>query len=964
MAAKAPSASQGRGRTGRRREILGIFLSALGLFSGLSLAAMHAGNTQMMGPGGAATAAGVYALLGLAGYLVILGSLVAAWRSFRGQPLVEGVLEAAGLLMLLASVTVLLHLPFSGGVHASRGPGGLLGQWLGEVTASFIGSIGAALAATTLLFVALLLVTDIQTKEIVVVLAWAAARVRGGVWMGLRALGGLAVAMFPERETPLRALESTRPESEEGEQDEEGNDGARGYRGETRRQIEAGVPLPLLGQDTDGVRVGESQPQSRDRVNHATSRPASDHRRAAISEIVAEVAAVEKMPMAARDHRQDHDDPVLADGDPDQGAERFEQDEAAEPLVISESSATAEADAVGPSAGAGPIIVEPTWRTRMREREQARQDVKDGIQHEADASDGPSFIRLKDGAYQLPATGLLEYLPPQGNETDKQGLYEMAERLEQAMANYGVRGKVKEIHMGPVVTMFEFAPEPGTRTGKIANLEKDLAMALEAQAVRILAPIPGKSVVGVEVPNKTREMVYLREILEDDCFTKATSKLQVALGKDIKGAPVTVNLAKMPHLLVAGTTGSGKSVAVNGMIVSLLYNASPEDVRFIMVDPKMLELSIYEGIPHLLLPVVTDPKKANLALRWAVEEMERRYELLARAGVRDITSYNSKIAVETARTASASAAGAAPVGSGKKRLKVMIAGPDGSEQELQLDPNDDATSAASALAPALGGDGVVREALDPDEVSAQAAAVQARRDSATDGKSEPNGQPKKLPFIVIVIDEFADLMMVAPKDVETSVARIAQKARAAGLHLILATQRPSVDVITGLIKANFPSRIALQVASRIDSRTILDQPGADTLLGNGDMLFSDRGLKLRRLHGAFLSDDEVHRVVDHLKTQAKPVYDMDILKPRDEDAEEGGEKHDDFHDDLYDQAVAIVCETRQASVSYIQRRLQIGYNRSARMVEQMERDGILGPANGVKAREILAPPGEYLQQAG
>jgi S-DNA-T family DNA segregation ATPase FtsK/SpoIIIE len=278
---------------------------------------------------------------------------------------------------------------------------------------------------------------------------------------------------------------------------------------------------------------------------------------------------------------------------------------------------------------------------------------------------------------------------------------------------------------------------------------------------------------------------------------------------------------------------------------------------------------------------------------------------------------------------------------------------------LQLDPDDASTSAASALAPALA-DGVVREELDAEEASAAQAAQQA----GAAAKADPVSQPQKLPFIVIVIDEFADLMMVAPKDVETSVARIAQKARAAGLHLILATQRPSVDVITGLIKANFPSRIALQVASRIDSRTILDQPGADTLLGNGDMLFSDRGLKLRRLHGAFLSDDEVHRVVDHLKTQAKPVYDMDILKPRDEDGDEGAAAADDFHDDLYDQAVAIVCETRQASVSYIQRRLQIGYNRSARMVEQMERDGIVGAANGAKPREILAPPGEYLLQAG
>ncbi|HET6280750.1 MAG TPA: FtsK/SpoIIIE domain-containing protein, partial [Polyangia bacterium] len=344
--------------------------------------------------------------------------------------------------------------------------------------------------------------------------------------------------------------------------------------------------------------------------------------------------------------------------------------------------------------------------------------------------------------------------------------------------------------------------------------------------------------------------------------------------------------------------------------------------------------------PHLLLPVVTDPKKANLALRWAVEEMERRYELLSKTGVRDIASYNAKIDQANKGIPS-------PVAkSSSKKIKVVLAGADGTEQEIELD--DD------------GGEGVVRSEVPSEEdLSDIAAATQAAAEKAAASQSPA---PRKLPYIVIVIDEFADLMMVAPKDVETSVARIAQKARAAGLHLILATQRPSVDVITGLIKANFPSRIALQVASKIDSRTILDQSGAETLLGNGDMLFSDRGTKLRRLHGAFLSDDEVHRVVDFLKKQAKPVYDMDILKPREEDTEDGAPAND-FNDELYDQAIAIVCETRQASVSFIQRRLQIGYNRAARMVEQMERDGIVGAANGAKPREIIAPPGEYLQHA-
>jgi len=1017
-------------RGGRRREILGIFLLALGVFSGLSLISSHLKDSRMMGPGGSAAAAGLYGALGLASYLLVVGSLVAAWRAFRAEPLVAGVLEGLGALCLLASVTVLLHLPFAPsslgdgrgrgaaghvghGAHAllQRGPGGLVGQWLAEVTASFIGTVGAALAATALLFATVILLTDLRLREVGLVMAWAARSAAGALWAGACAAGRLVVAMFPRRDASEHGPAATSAELLLGEG--EGAAGLDGGGRRSRRRLGPGdrdsaglaIPPEIDGDPSDAVRVGQSRAaDGRTRDSRRGAANGANGMSADMSAVLAEVAAVERAPEArsrsvagwlpgprgraavagadevdldgllgANAGDEAYDD-AYDDADPDEdGPDPMAQADAAAsiwsgtaPPVIRSAPARASARAAGgaqdqgdvpadglvigeePVAGpvgsaalagaaaAGPIIVEPAWRTRLRERqEQAARADADHAEHQAAADEQrqqqrPTFIKLKDGAYKLPSTELLEYLPPQGTDTDKQGLYEMAERLEQAMSNYGVRGKVREIHMGPVVTMFEFAPAPGTRTGKIANLEKDLAMALEAQAVRIVAPIPGKAVVGVEVPNQAREMVYLREILEDDCFTKANSKLQVALGKDIKGAPVSVNLAKMPHLLVAGTTGSGKSVAVNSMIVSLLYNASPEEVRFIMVDPKMLELSIYEGIPHLLLPVVTDPKKANLALRWAVDEMERRYEMLAKAGVRDLASFNAKVEAEL----------------GAKQAR------------MTPPPMEDAA-------------GVVAAPLDPDEVSGQAAAAQAERQAAdqagADDSSSAAAPPpplQKLPYIVIVIDEFADLMMVAPKDVETSVARIAQKARAAGLHLILATQRPSVDVITGLIKANFPSRIALQVASRIDSRTILDQPGADTLLGNGDMLFSDRGLKLRRVHGAFLGDAEVHRIVDHLKTQAKPVYDLDILKPRDEDAEEGGAPPEDFSDALYDQAVAIVCETRQASVSYIQRRLQIGYNRSARLVEQMERDGIVGPANGAKPREVLAPAGEYLQHAG
>lgn len=903
----------GRGRTQKRREILGILLVSFAVFSGLSLISMQVGRGRLMGPGGAATAAGLYAFAGLGAYLVNAALLLTAVRAFRGKSLVEGFTEGLGALLLFGSVTMLLHLPFAGSAvlrGAGGGPGGMVGEWLGELTAGFIGSIGAALAATSCLFVALLMVTNLEAREVAVVVGFAARVAGRGLHAAAKAVGRVVLAIFPEKDDAG------------ARDDDEEDDEARLEPGvEAQRLLDA---MPDDGaaweEDDEAVRVGAGRVVPLARAN-----------RSVIAAVVAEIAASERVPSPARAAAR-VEAPVSVAPPAGKTLVGIGPDEDDDPEILESRAAASDADEEAeppPPPAAAPIIVEPS--SRSRQRDMARVEAT-SLPARAVPADGPGFIKLKDGAFELPATELLVYKPPQGGEMDKQSLYDMAERLEQAMSNYGVRGKVKEIHMGPVVTMFEFAPAPGTRTGKIANLEKDLAMALEAQAVRIVAPIPGKAVVGVEVPNKTREMVYLREILEDDCFTHAGSKLQVALGKDIKGAPVSVNLAKMPHLLVAGTTGSGKSVAINGMIVSLLYNASPEDVRFIMVDPKMLELSIYEGIPHLLLPVVTDPKKANLALRWAVDEMERRYELLAKAGVRDIVSYNTKLEASNAATVAKAEAAAR-----------QLAAEEAAEE-----------AEAAAIRAARGETAPVQSEHDPEDADDEDELVIAK-DIATAPLP-----PRKLPYIVIVIDEFADLMMVAPKDVETSVARIAQKARAAGLHLILATQRPSVDVITGLIKANFPSRIALQVASRIDSRTILDQPGADTLLGNGDMLFSDRGLKLRRVHGAFLSDDEVHRVVDHLKVQAKPVYDMDILKPREEDAEEDAPR-ENFHDDLYDQAVAIVCDTRQASVSYVQRRLQIGYNRAARMVEQMERDGIVGPANGAKPRDVLAPAGEYLQ---
>jgi S-DNA-T family DNA segregation ATPase FtsK/SpoIIIE len=928
--------------TGRRREILGIGLLGLGLFALVSVVSMQVGNGRLMGPGGAAAAAGIYSLTGIASYLIIGATLVVAVRLCRGRPVIDGLLEPIGFGSLLFAVAVLCHLPFADGKVLMRGPGGLLGQYLGQIVASFIGGVGAALAATTLLSVAILLLTDIKVAEVLDSLAWAGRHIgRAGVWCaslayrgavaGGRALGRVVVAMFPDKSEGEDSGDSDSLDPDDssladdiGIEELSQADGAAAREAEPKltddevRSIGRGAPAVLLD---DVVSAGVE-------LSGANEAPHETEERRAVAAVVAEVAAVECAALAEAEAARDPEVPEA----PNSIA-------IIAPVTSAIDDGPTEANAAAPEiipAAAGPMIVPPVVRPVEKSAEKLAED------------EGPGFIRLSDGAFELPSPDLLEYIPPKGTETDEATLRAMAERLEQALGNYGVRGKVTAIQMGPVIVTFEFAPAPGTRTGKIVQLENDLAMALEAQSVRIVAPIPGKAVVGIEIPNKRRETVYLKEILEDDSFRKSGSKLQICLGKDTKGAPVSVNLSKMPHLLVAGTTGSGKSVAVNGMITSVLYSASPEEVRFIMVDPKMLELSIYEGIPHLLLPVVTDPKKAALALRWAVDEMERRYELLAKSGVRDISSYNAKLEAEQNRSAAEAELASEAQVKHAKRLKVVMADADGSEHEVEVDADSGPMEAA--------GDGTISEEL-AEEISAKAAAAQAAKE-----KAEPPA--RKLPYIVIVIDEFADLMMVASKDVDTAVARLAQKARAAGLHLILATQRPSVDVITGVIKANFPSRIALQVASQIDSRTIMGQPGAETLLGNGDMLFSDRGTKLRRIQGAFLSDDEVHRVVDFLKKQAKPVYDMNILTARDDEDGEDGAKFDDFHDDLYDQAVAIVCDTRQASVSFIQRRLQIGYNRAARMVEQMEREGLVGPANGIKPREVIAPRGEYLSQPG
>ena len=474
---------------------------------------------------------------------------------------------------------------------------------------------------------------------------------------------------------------------------------------------------------------------------------------------------------------------------------------------------------------------------------------------------------------QLPSLDLLEAPLESEEGQSEEDLMEQARFLEQKLREFGVEGEVVQVSPGPVITMYEFAPAAGVKVNKIANLQDDLALVMRALSVRIVAPVPGKAVVGIEVPNVRRETIALRSLVDTEEFQGSSSKLNIVLGKDILGQPVITDLALIPHLLVAGATGSGKSVGLNSVICSLLFRVTPAEVKLIMIDPKMLEFSIYDGIPHLLVPVVTDSKKAAVALRRVVAEMERRYQLLAAKGVRSIAQYNQRIRDEQARIES-----------------------NGTDAENQA----------------------------------------------------PTAEP--LPYLVVVVDELSDLMMVSSREVEDSLMRIAQMARAAGIHLIVATQRPSVDVLTGVIKANFPARLSFQVTSKTDSRTILDANGAETLLGRGDMLFLAPGTsKPQRVHGAYVSEEEITRLVEAWKAIEQPNYNDSFLEPINERTDD----EDSEYDEKYDEAVALVARTGQASISMLQRRLRVGYNRAARMIEVMEKEGVVGPADGVKPREVL-----------
>ena len=914
-------------------EFLGVALLAIGALMFGGLASFQFGDGTLMGPVGRLVAAALYAGFGMASYLIVLGVVGIGVKALLGHRMELQLGEGLGFSSATLAGCVLLHVMFpSYRVHAYTA-GGLSGELLGEVSLGLFDHAGTYLLTIAIICLGLLASTPLSTAHLIAAARWIA---KGTLWVLRYLWSGVLGVVHAQRE---RADED--PEDEELDEHDEADDeeeveeeDEEAAQDEAASEEEAEDEVEEAAEDEVPAEPRRRRKQAAAAKPEPTRKPRKNRKRgsddadaqddepalvaaneAPPTRVVASAPKLvpsEPEPETETESDKPEDRPeIILNEDPDLDGDAGERDS-------SDSSDSDDSDASegDPKRKKAPLTpTELAARARAKHAEAAAQASANKPKPEG-RREGAQRVTYLQGGYELPPAQLFAAVEKAKAKVDKDFIYEQAGRIVEAFAQFKIRGKVTKIHPGPVITRYEFKPEAGVKVSRIQNLENDLAMALEALRIRILAPIPGKSTVGLEVPNAERETVYVQENLTDPSFWEGDAKLPLVLGKDIVGKCVSIDLGKAPHLLVAGATGSGKSVGVNGMLCSLLYACTPEQLRLILIDPKMLEFSVYKDIPHLLLPVITDAEKANLALRWAVNEMERRYALLSDAGVRDLAGFNKKVP----------------------------------QLQAEWDSESKALEAEAAVyaaeVAADGEDSVSGSMLSGVQFDAQGNAV-----AITGGVALPN-RPESLPYIVIVIDEFADLMMVASKEVEANVSRLAAKARAAGLHLIVATQRPSVDVITGTIKNNFPSRIAFQVTSDIDSRTILDQKGAKQLLGMGDMLYMDRGKEPRRVHGCYVSETEIERVVDFVRKQAKPAYNMDITR-RDDDEQVGGEVEDKVSDPLYDKAVQIVAETQKVSTSMLQRRLNVGYNRAAKIVERMEEEGAIGPANGAKPREVF-----------
>ncbi|HEY7725812.1 MAG TPA: DNA translocase FtsK 4TM domain-containing protein [Anaeromyxobacteraceae bacterium] len=868
-------------RTGMAREIAAVLLTAAGLLSGLALVTFDSLDalfvarglppaSNLVGPLGHGVAALLLRALGFAALVLPAAFVAAGWRLFRGEARRVTIVASAAWAILLLAAATLAHLLLARRGLASFPAGGAVGGFLCRRATALLGGAGTGLSVGAVAVVALIVATDFKV-----------AAAAGLAWRGLRSLAGLGAARA--RQAVDRHREAVRElRAEEA----------------ARRAAEAALVEARTPEDEDEARaVADALSEERERV--AVSDDPAWARDLALFRPPAEPLVVHPE-IATAPAEGDPEAPPEPPGEPGEPAPEAEAAPEKPQIVLSEAM-------------------------RERRRRKGRREEREG----------PAFAFMRSGdVFRLPTTDLLDRREPAARtELDEPGLRRAAEVIVATLREHDVEGAIRHIRPGPVVTLYEFSPAAGVKLSRIENLDKELTMALSAERIRIIAPIPGKGVVGIEVPNKDRAIVTLREVLESEQVRNAGGLLPLALGKNIEGLPVCVDLQRMPHLLIAGTTGAGKSVGLNTMILSLLYRQTPDEVRMIMVDPKMTELSVYQDVPHLLLPVVTDPQKAARTLQWAVDEMERRTQILADTASKDLKSYNAKAERLRAEGRTFGEPEAAPP---RKLLVVDVAAGETEEQAEER-----AAREVEAPAPAP-------EFEDPSAPPPLAAEPERRL-------------PQKLPWIVVVIDELADLMMTAPREVEISLARLAQKARATGIHLIVATQRPSTDVVTGMVKNNFPARISFRLASRHDSATIINGPGAESLLGDGDMLVLTATHPVTRVQGAFVSEGEIQRVVAFLKEQGKPVYDESILRSREGSADAA--RGEDEDDPAYDQALELVAQMEEVSVSKLQREMRLGYNKAAKIVERMEREGVVGPANGVKPRQVLVrPAGEMGEQ--
>ena len=871
----------GRGAAayGRTREVAALVLWTLALFFALALASYQGdpsgfagpatpAGPDWVGPVGAFGARGLVSLVGLVSWALPLELMLMGIPLVRGKESPATAGRIAGDLLLAVVTAALVQVGSPGrtafGTHSA---GGIVGELFGELGRSLFSTAGSFLvgfACLGLILIGRAAFSFIAFARLVARVASRAAAWMAGTSKAIREAWQQARAL--ERERTAIARIASEPNIDTSPRDE-------AIVAALPFDLEEGVvdaliapPFDRAPAEIDDAPASPPKRRSR-RPAAATSSPPTPSAAAAETVALSPAAAPAAEPARATDAP-----------DPDDEIRGAAVAPAADAALGVETPATEEGTVRAKRARKAPTIVD-TSAALEKEKADARELAKPA------------------SAFRLPGVDLLvaEKVDP-GLSIDREKLLSNAQTLIETLAHYGVQGKVEDILPGPTVTTYEVSPAAGTKVSKVAGLADDLALAL-ARKVRIVAPIPGKNRIGFELPNDRRVKVVLRDLVEDRRFQTLDVPLPTVLGRDILGNPVYADLASMPHVIVAGATGAGKSVGLNVMLVSMLYRRSPDELRLLMIDPKVVELAPFDRIPHMLLPVVTDMKQAATALKWAVDEMERRYQVFADAGTKNIATYNAWVG----RVAS---------GEAKNPNQRVVLGKD-------------------------------HNGL-PDEVLAE--------------KGSDEGYvplPEKLPWIVIVVDEFADLMMQQGKEVEAAVARLAQKARAAGMHVILATQRPSTDVITGTIKANFPTRIAYRVAQRVDSRTILDEQGAEHLLGMGDMLIRLNGTgETKRVQCPWVSEEEVQRVTDCLRAQGEPVYDDNILKPRDDD-EAATDEADAEQDPLYDDAVRLVADTRRCSTSWLQRKLGLGYNRAARIVEMMERRGLVGPANGAKDREVL-----------